>query len=320
MAGAVADLVYEIEALPAPGTEAVARRSSFVAGGGFNAMAAARRAGVEVAYGGGHGEGMFADLVRAEIARLGIPLLLPRVAGVDQGHCVVLVDATGERTFVSKGGAEGIVDEAALAAIDPGGYDWILLSGYPLAYPESRTALHRWVLALPPDAPLVFDPAPVVAGIPPPVLRDVLARTRWLSLNLREAETVVGPRSPADSAARLVDALGGKPTAGVVLREGRAGCRLVLRGEPVRVVAGFEVKTVDTTGAGDAHIGAFLAALGAGHPPVDAAIFANAAAALSTTRRGSATAPDLAEIRAFLAHRGAVARRTPNFKRKEPKT
>ena len=113
---------------------------------------------------------------------------------------------------------------------------------------------------------------------------------------------------------------GANRPAGVVLREGRAGCRLALRDEPVRVIAGFEVETVDTTGAGDAHIGAFLAALGAGHPPVDAAIFANAAAALSTTRRGSATAPELAEIRAFLAHRGAVARTTPNFTREEPTT
>ena len=61
---------------------------------------------------------------------------------------------------------------------------------------------------------------------------------------------------------------------------------------------------VDSTGAGDAHIGAFLAALLAGREAADAARFANAAAALSVTRLGAATAPLLSETLAFLGGRG----------------
>ena len=57
-----------------------------------------------------------------------------------------------------------------------------------------------------------------------------------------------------------------------------------------------ETALVDTTGAGDAHSGVFLAALADGLPVADAARRANAAAALAVTRSGPATSPDRAEL------------------------
>jgi sugar/nucleoside kinase (ribokinase family) len=61
------------------------------------------------------------------------------------------------------------------------------------------------------------------------------------------------------------------------------------------------VTAVDTTGAGDAHSGVFLAGLAAGLTPAEAARRANAAAALAVTRAGAATAPARAELDRFLA-------------------
>ena len=63
------------------------------------------------------------------------------------------------------------------------------------------------------------------------------------------------------------------------------------------------VRAVDTTGAGDAHAGVFLAALADGLPPDAAARRANAAAALAVTRPGPATSPTRAELNAWLARR-----------------
>ncbi|MEP6759821.1 MAG: PfkB family carbohydrate kinase, partial [Sporichthyaceae bacterium] len=51
------------------------------------------------------------------------------------------------------------------------------------------------------------------------------------------------------------------------------------------------VVAVDTNGAGDVHVGAFLAALARGEDPVRAARSANEAAADAVTRLGPATAP-----------------------------
>ena len=64
------------------------------------------------------------------------------------------------------------------------------------------------------------------------------------------------------------------------------------------------VTAVDTTGAGDAHSGVFLAALAAGLTARDAVRRANAAAALAVTRAGAAVSPSRAELDQFLAARG----------------
>lgn len=64
---------------------------------------------------------------------------------------------------------------------------------------------------------------------------------------------------------------------------------------PVHVPAP-EVTAVDSTGAGDAHSGVFLAALADGLSPLAAAARANAAAAFAVTRVGPATAPTRAQL------------------------
>jgi sugar/nucleoside kinase (ribokinase family) len=56
------------------------------------------------------------------------------------------------------------------------------------------------------------------------------------------------------------------------------------------------VTAVDSTGAGDAHTGAFLAELRRTGSVVRSARTANAAAALAVTRAGSATAPHRDEL------------------------
>ena len=70
-------------------------------------------------------------------------------------------------------------------------------------------------------------------------------------------------------------------------------------------IAGFKVKAVDATGAGDCFCGATLARLCAGDSVFDAARYANAAAALATTGFGAvAPLPRPETVRNLLARRG----------------
>jgi sugar/nucleoside kinase (ribokinase family) len=66
-------------------------------------------------------------------------------------------------------------------------------------------------------------------------------------------------------------------------------------------VAPFAVDPVDTNGAGDTHIGSFIARMAAGDQPLRAAQYANVAAALSTLTRGPATAPPRPDVEARMA-------------------
>lgn len=301
MSGAVVDLVYRIDALPSPGSEALASSSDVAVGGGFNAMVSAARAGLRVSYGGALGTGPFADRIVHAMACSGFACLRPLLADQDQGTCVVLVDGDGERSFVSKDGAEGARDPAGLAVIDPDDFEWLLLSGYTLCYPGSRDLLSRWIEALPVGAKFVFDPSPVVDQIPQEILRLVLAKSCWISCNGREAEAITGHAAPLDAARSLLE-MHCANARGAVVRLGAEGCIVHERGaDPLHFPAIPISAVVDTNGAGDTHIGAFLAAQSRQMPACDAALYANAAAALSTQRHGPATAPEHSETMALLA-------------------
>lgn len=290
----VVDHVYRIDALPAPGTEVTAQSYQVLPGGGFNLIVAAKRAGLAVAFGGAHGTGVNGDLVRAALKAEGIEILTAPSASMDSGVCTVLVTRDAERSFVSWPGAEG---QPHAARLEAGAGDWIFASGYTLSYPESGHSVAEKVVRLARGNPLIFDPTPVVAEIPRPILAAVLRTTRWLSCNEDEANVIVGDASDP-SAALLEEHC---PAAeGVIIRAGENGCRLRLRGESETVIPGFKVEAVDTNGAGDTHIGAFVAALAHGSTPLEAARFANAAAAIAVTRHGGAAGPNRTEIEEFL--------------------
>ncbi len=68
---------------------------------------------------------------------------------------------------------------------------------------------------------------------------------------------------------------------------GGRGAAVVVRGSPITRVSAPAVRAVDTTGAGDAFVGAFAVGLARGAAPVDAARLACAFAADSVTRGGT---------------------------------
>ncbi|WP_409056611.1 PfkB family carbohydrate kinase [Streptomyces sp. SYP-A7185] len=297
----IADLVIEVPALPERGGDVIGSRTQLYAGGGFNALTAARRLGADAVYAGLHGTGPYGDLVRRALADEDVATLHPARTDGDTGFCVALVDAGGERTFVTSFGVDARMTAAETAAVAdalrPG--DTVQLSGYGLVMEVNGPLLSAFAAGLPADVRVCFDPAPLVADIPPAVLEPVLARTDWLSCNAREARLMSGHHDPREAAPALRARLA--PGAGVLVRADKDGCWLAAPGaDEVVHVPGFAVDAVDSNGAGDAHVGAFIALLGRGLDPLTAARGANAAAAYAVTRRGPATAPTVAELVAFL--------------------
>jgi sugar/nucleoside kinase (ribokinase family) len=273
----VVDLVLHVDRLPEPGGDVIARSSATAVGGGLNALVAAAAAGLPAAYAGGHGTGPFGDLVRTALAAHRMPALLAPSSDEDTGFCVVLVDGTGERTFATTIGAEGRLTADLLATVRPEPDDVVYVSGYDLVYPHGP-ALASWVAALPAGTMVVVDPGPLVGDVETGLLDAVLARATWLSLNDREARLATGAGDASAAAAVLLGR--GPGMAGVVVRLGADGALLGLPGSDPVTVPGVPVdRVVDTNGAGDVHLGTFVAGLARGLAPVDAMAAANAAAA-----------------------------------------
>ena len=307
---AIVDLLMWVPALPERGGDMLAGSSAVQVGGGFNIMAAAARQGLPVVYAGGHGTGPWGDKVRDALEAEGIAILRPPDPNEDTGFDVALVEAGGERTFVTSLGAEALREPGSWDAVGLWVGDVVYVSGYGLVPPESGPVLGAWAAGLPPGVLLFLDPGPLVADIPAAVLDPVLRRCDWYSCNQREGAVLAGESDPVEAARVLARRTG---RAGVIVRAGPEGCVLALRvpgprddqaGLSLSLVPAPPVVAVDTTGAGDAHSGVFLAGLAAGLAPADAAWRANAAAALSVTRSGPAVSPSLAELDQFLAARG----------------
>ena len=274
---AIVDVLMWVPALPERGGDMLSASAAVEVGGGFNIMAA--------------------------LAAEDIGLLRPPDPDRDTGFDVALVEADGERTFITHLGAESLREPGAwdLVRVRPG--DAVYVSGYGLVPPASGAILGALAARLPPEVMLFTDPGPLVADIPAAVLDPVLARCDWWSCNQREAGLLTGASDPAEAARRLVSRTG---RADVIVRAGPAGCVLALRAGPdhgpsLTRIPAPAVTAVDTTGAGDAHSGVFLAGLAAGLTVTEAVRRANAAAALTVSRPGAAVSPTRAELEEFLA-------------------
>lgn len=324
----IADLMTTVPALPPRGGDVLAGPIAAQAGGGFNVLAAASRLDLPSALCGLVGQGPMGVLVRAALAELAIPTLLDEptpptgetqpptqmrdAAGaldvadavddgaLDTGACLGFVEPDGERTFVTSPGIEAHLRLAHLGSVSWRPDDAVYVSGYELLYPRSGQAITDWLRDPPTVAHLVFDPGPLVADLPSARLDRVLTATTILTLNARELGLLGG------DAAALLHRLA--PGAVVVARDGSRGCTVWSAGAAPTAIPAPAVTPVDTTGAGDAHTGALLAELAAGHDLIAATRRATVAAALAVTKSGSATGPTRAELDEALT--GLTARAT----------
>lgn len=293
----IVDLVMALDTLPATGGDVLAQSASFEAGGGFNVMAAARRNGLAVVYLGRHGNGRFGDLARAAMQAEGVEIAQSASADKDTGLCVSLTEATTERTFISHIGAEGELSADDLARVVPQADDYVYVSGYSLLLEGKAQALLDWLLALPRDIQVVFDPGPLVKAPDSALMVALLPRIDIWTSNGPEALAFTGAETVAEALVDLNRHLPGGAL--LVVRDGPNGCWVSRNGQAEHV-PGFKVTAVDSNGAGDAHAGVFIAGLADGLAPARAARRANAAAALAVTRWGPATSPGSAEVDALL--------------------
>lgn len=305
---ALVDVVVEVPDLPVRGQNVMAASATDYAGGAVTVLAAAARFGAACVHAGAHGTGPHGDLVRAALGSEGIAVSAPAVAALDTGICVVMVEPSAERTFVTTLGAEREISVESLATSAPRAGDLVCVTGFSLALDRTRDPLLAWLPTLDPDVVVVLDPGAAFADLPGEVREAMLDVTDVWSSNAEEAEGLLraADRPVPDDLAGLTTAVAPllRGDAIAIVRDGPGGCAVHVGGETTDV-PGFPQKPVDTNGAGDTHTGALLAEVAAGTPWVEGCRRANAAAAIKVTRRGPESAPTAAEVDNFLAGVGA---------------
>jgi sugar/nucleoside kinase (ribokinase family) len=267
----ITDVVARHRGPLAPGTDTAASIRTVPGGAGANvACWAAYRGTAEVRLLGRVGADAAAWHER-ELAARGVRPLLVVDGRAPTGTVICLVDgdAAAERTFLTDSGASLRLEPADWSDALLDGVARLHLSGYLLfAEPSREFVAVASKAARARGVPVSLDPAS--AGF---LAR--LGADRFLSLvdgvdvllpSRDEACLLTGLPDVADAAARL-----SRHVPLVVAKQGAEGALLARSGEVYARVPAEPVTPRDTTGAGDAFTGAFLAALLAGAGPEQAA-------------------------------------------------
>lgn len=299
----VQDLSWRCGEFPRPGETVVGRFALGPGGKGSNQAVAAARAGAAACFVGAVGRDPFATAAREFYRREKIAARLIEKPGHATGTAAILVDARGENQIVVALGAN--------AALAPGDVAPALIrrSRVVVAQLESNLATTTHVLrrARAVQAVTVLNPAPLRAEFDPRTLEHVDAlipnEPEFVALLARQKlARLTEARLRALPPRRLHEFCRALRVPVVIVTLGARGC-FVSQPDAWTAIAGHRgLEVVDTTGAGDAFVGAFAAGLVQRRGDIlSAARFANAAAALSVTRPGTASAmPRAREIARFL--------------------
>ncbi|MFD8949535.1 carbohydrate kinase family protein [Streptomyces xanthophaeus] len=287
----VGDVVTDVVAVHqeplAPATDTAARIRTLPGGAGANAACWAARTGApEVRLLARVGAGSAQWHERALLAA-GVRPHLVVDTEEPTGTVVVLVGKDAERTFLTDSGAAlrlcpadwtpSLLDGAAHLHLS--GYLFFADSSRELALVALRAARARGV-------PVSVDPASAgfLLTLGPRRFLDSVAGVGTLLPNEDEALLLAG--LPGDAGAARAAAELSRRVPLVVVTRGAGGALVAEDGRVTAEVLAEPAEAVDSTGAGDAFTGGFLAARLTGAGPADAARAGCRAAALAITRLG----------------------------------
>lgn len=293
------DLVMDVVSFPRPGETVSGSNLRRLPGGkGANQALALARLDSPVAMVGAVGDDPAGHQMVADLQQAGVDTTGIRVREkVATGTAVILLEGTGQNQIVVADGANGThtAEEMTRATLRLAeAHAFVVQLEIPL--PAVVAAVHAAAAA---GVPVFLNAAPAQG-----LSDNTLADTDWIIVNESEATVLAGSEVSSDAEpkpARLASRLRERSEgACVAITLGAAGV-WVDSDEFQGHLPGFRVAVVDTVGAGDAFVGAFVARLTAGDPVYEAAVFGMAAGALAVTRPGAQSGlPTAREVREFL--------------------
>ena len=295
------DLVFGLDRLPREGeTLAGGDLALFPGGKGANQAYAAAKLDGAVTMIAAVGSDPFGQALLSSLARAGVDTGRIKTSGRPTGCACIYVLPGGENSIVISPGANADLDpETALSQLQDIAEGDFLLAQLETPLETVQAALAHAVRR---RATTILDPAPARV-LPRALLDNVVLLTpnqTEAGVLLCEPELRLETFAGAESAAPRLLALGARA---VMLKLGALGCFYASPDIAGHIrAAAFSVTAEDTTAAGDVFNAALAVALAEGASMMESMRFANAAAAVSVTRRGAQnSAPDRTDVGLMLA-------------------
>lgn len=225
---------------------------------------------------------------------------IQKVAGQTSGIAMIQVDPSGNNAISFTPGANALVTSR-----DVLDHAHLFQSGSILLITlemSMETILQALRTAREKGMYIILDPAPAPKQAIP---EEIISLAHCIKPNETEASQLTGihvyDRETAIESCRKMRQMG---VLLPIITLGEHGV-VAMHGDEVMCIAPIKVNAVDSTAAGDVFSGGLAACLSRSEPMEKALAFANAAAALSTTRHGAQTSiPTLSEVRSWRSAQG----------------
>lgn len=293
----VGSLVVDITAyaphLPVHGETTVGSMFRMGPGGkGGNQITAAHRAGAEAVIISKVGNDFMSKIMLDHYKKEGMTTeYIKTENGVSTGCALIEVDeqTAQNRIIIIKGANDKITVEDVKCAEDDFKTCDAVITQLETNIESIQECIH---MAKKYGKPFILNPAPFQN-----VSEEIVKNADYITPNETEAEFFTGVHIENTADAKKAAAVFiEKGVKNVIITLGKSGV-FYTDGDNEIILPAIKVKAVDTTGAGDAFNGAFAAAVAMKFDTEDALRFANAGAALSVTKLGTAPAmPYKAEI------------------------
>lgn len=187
----------------------------------------------------------------------------------DTGYSIVILEKSGERTFLTKKGVESRFDQKLLQG-EITSIKNVMVTGYYLLCDDPRSLVNCLTEIRKHCDHFLFDPGPLIGEIDPEALEKVLAMADIITVNEVEVESIILPKDASKV---------------IVIKKGKSGGE-VLCGTELFAYTAKDVEAVDTTGAGDSFAAGLLFGLISGMDIRSAVSVAVESAAKTVTLKG----------------------------------
>ena len=292
------DLVAYAARLPERGETVIGERFEQGFGGkGANQAVMARLLGAEVAMVNALGDDDYGEQTLQNFARYGIDTSHVRRVPGSSGVAPIWVEPDGSnRIIVIAGANDGLLPDDAAAAVATQVRLEAVIGQFEIGQAVTAAAFR---VARERGAMTILNPAPGA-----PIVPELATVSDWIIPNETEFAIIAraaGLPDEADVPGALARVAAGLDCR-LLVTLGERGAALVGAGGDVQVVPAPQVEAMDTTGAGDAFVGAFAYGLASGWAEVTAVRLGCAVAADSVRRPGTqASFPDAERCREIVA-------------------
>lgn len=196
------------------------------------------------------GSGIYGDFVKKELEKKGIPVF--RTSKEPHGACICLVEESGERSFIAYHGIEYKFDREWFNAVDLNQFSSVYLCGLEL---EEDTG-EEIVLFLEENnfKNIYFAPGPRLLTINKSFVDRIFALKPIIHLNDQELVSYTKD-SDLKRAMKTLQAMTGND---VIVTMGKDGA-MIAHGDETIYEESRESEVVDSIGAGDCHLGTYIA-------------------------------------------------------------